>query len=229
MAMKITHFADKVLAFVKYLRTFGGAGVVTIAGKVKVKVDMRGILCMMGGYCTDRVGDCYKMYDPINNNVYLTCDVLWLNHMYSDKDGKVDSLPDVSADAAPAPLALTQVPDTQVVPRRAKKNSKKKSISFSIPNGENSSVVSSVVSCEKQHASFKTKNDIDFEVDDTSEASGDDEVDVEDEDITTSSEEEIIEGTTRSGRSFKNLRSIDKPSRSSEHRGRKDRHRTRNY
>jgi hypothetical protein len=80
------------------------------------------------------------------------------------------------------------------VPRRTKGNSKKKSISFSVPNGENGSVVSSVVSHEKQHASFKTKNDIDFEVDDTSEASGDDEVDLNDDDSTTSSEEEIIEG-----------------------------------
>jgi hypothetical protein len=163
------------------------------------------------------------MYDPINNNVYLTRDVLWLSCMYFDKDGKVDSLPDASAN----PSALTQVPDTQVVPRRTKKNSKKKSISFSVPNGENGSFVSSVVSREKQHSSIKTENNIDFEVDDTSEASGDDEVDVDDEDSTTSSEEEIIEGTTRSGRSFKNLRSIDKPSCSLEHRGRKDMHRTR--
>jgi hypothetical protein len=149
MAMKIKHSADKVPAFVKYLKTFGEAGIVTITGTVKVKVDMRGILCMMGGYCPDRVGDCYKMYDPINNNVYLTHDVLWLNRLYFDKDGKVNSLPDVSADAAHATLALTQVPDTQVVPRR-----KKKSISFSVPNGENSRVVSSVVSREIQHASF---------------------------------------------------------------------------
>jgi hypothetical protein len=114
---------------------------------------MRGILCMMGGYCTDRAGDCCKMYDPINNNVYLTRDVLWLNCMYFDKNGEVDSLPDVSADAAPAAQPLTQVPDAQVVPRRTKKNPKNKSISFSVPNGENS-VVSSVVSREKQHASF---------------------------------------------------------------------------
>jgi hypothetical protein len=111
------------------------------------------------------------------------------------------------------------------VPCRTKKNPKKKSISFSVPNGEYS-VVSSVVSREKQHASFKTENDIDFEVDDTSEVSGDDEVDDDDED-STSSEEEIIEGTTRSGLSFKNLQSIDKPSRSSEHRGRKVSHSTR--
>jgi hypothetical protein len=168
------------------------------------------------------------MYDPINNNVYLTSDVLWLNCMYFDKDGKIDSLPDVSANAAPAASALTQVPDTQVVPWRTKKNSKKKSISFSVPNGENDSVVSSVVSGEKQHASFKTENDIDFEFDDTSEVSGDDEVDVNGKHSTsTSSEEEIIEDTTQSGRPFRNLRSIDKPSCSSEHRGTKDWHSTR--
>jgi hypothetical protein len=116
MAMKIKHFADKVPAFVMYLRAFGEAGVVTIAGTVKVKVDMRGILCMMGGYLTDQAGNCYKMYDPINKNMYLARDVLWLNCMYFDKDGEVDSLPNVSADATPAALALTQVPDTQVVP-----------------------------------------------------------------------------------------------------------------
>jgi hypothetical protein len=204
MAMKIKQLVDKVPAFVKYIRTFGEAGVVTIAGTVKVKVDMRGILCMMGGYCSDRAGNCYKMYDPVYNNVYLTRDGMWLNHMYFDKDGDVDSLPDVSADAAPAASTLTQVPDTQVVPRRTKKNSKKKSISFSVPNGENGSVVSSVVSRKIQHASFKNENDIDFEVDDTGEVSGDDEVDVDDKD-STSSEEEVTEGTTRSGRSFRNL------------------------
>jgi hypothetical protein len=108
MAMKIKHVADKVPAFIKYLRTFGEAGVVKIAGTVKVKVDMHGILCMMGDYCTDQVGDCYKMYDPINNNVYLARDVLWFNRIYFGKDGKVDSLPDVSADAAPAASALTE-------------------------------------------------------------------------------------------------------------------------
>jgi hypothetical protein len=54
--------------------------------------------------------------------VYLTRDVLWLNRIYFDMDGEVDSLPDVSADAVPAPSALTQVLDTQVVPQRTKKN-----------------------------------------------------------------------------------------------------------
>jgi hypothetical protein len=77
---------------------------------------MRGLICLMGGYCTDRAGDCYKMYDPINNNVYFTRDVLWLNKMYFDKNGEIDSLPDISADSAPAApeaQALTQVPDKQ--------------------------------------------------------------------------------------------------------------------
>jgi hypothetical protein len=116
MAMKIKHFSNSIPAFVKHLQTFGEAGVVTIVGTIKKKVDMRGLLCLMGGYCTDRAGDCYKMYDPINNNVYFTRDVLWLNKMYFDENGKIDSLPNISADSAPAaPVAqaLTQVPDNQ--------------------------------------------------------------------------------------------------------------------
>jgi hypothetical protein len=68
MAMKIKHFSNSIPAFVNHLRTFGEASVVTIAGTIKKKFDMRGLLCLMGGYCTDRAGDCYKMYDPINNN-----------------------------------------------------------------------------------------------------------------------------------------------------------------
>jgi hypothetical protein len=102
MAMKIKHFSNSIPAFVKHLRTFGEAGVVTIAGTIKKKVDMRGLLCLMGGYCTDWAGDCYKMHNLINNNVCFTRDVLWLNKMYLDKNGEIDSLPDISADSAPA-------------------------------------------------------------------------------------------------------------------------------
>jgi hypothetical protein len=106
MAMKIKHFSNSIPAFVKHLRTFGKAGAVTIAGTIKKKVDIHGLLCLMGGYCTDRAGDCYKMYDPINSNVYFTRDVLWLNKMYFDKNGEIDYLPDISADSAPAaPIA----------------------------------------------------------------------------------------------------------------------------
>jgi hypothetical protein len=144
------------------LRMFGEAGVVTIVGTIKKKVDMRGLLCLMGGYCTDRAGDCYKMYDPINNNVYYTRDVLWLNKMYFDKNGEVDSLPDISADlapAAPVAQALTQVPDNQVgvCRTKAKKKSCLKAVSFPVPNGENDA---SVVPIEQQYAAFKTDNDI---------------------------------------------------------------------
>jgi hypothetical protein len=128
MAMKIKHISNSIPAFVNHLRTSGEAGVVTIAGTIKKKVDIRGLLCLMGGYCTDRAGNCYKMYDPINNNVYFTRYVLWLNKMYFDKNGEINSLPDISADSAPAaPLAqaLTQVPDKQADIRCTK--TKKKS------------------------------------------------------------------------------------------------------
>jgi hypothetical protein len=107
-----------------------------------------------------------------------------------------------------------------------------KAVSFPVPNGENDDA--SVVSCEQQHAAFKTDNDIDFEVDNGSDAESEGDVDdVVDPDEDDSSEEDeaparpIIDGHTRSGRSFKNLQSIDKPTRSSQHRGRKDDHKVR--
>jgi hypothetical protein len=177
------------------------------------------------------------MYNPINNNVYFTRDVLWLNKMYFDKNGEIDSLPDISADSAPAaPVAqaLTQVPDNQAGIQRtkAKKKSCLKATSFTVPNGENGDA--SVVSREQQHAAFKTDNGIDFEVDNGSDAESEGDVDVVvDPDEDDSSEEDeaparpIIDGHTRSGRSFKNLQSIDKPTRSSQHRGRKDDHKVR--
>jgi hypothetical protein len=206
----------------------------------------------MGGYCTDQAGDCYKMYDPINNNVYFTRDVLWLNKMYFDKNGEIDSLPGISADsvpaapeaqadsapAAPVAQALTQVPDKQAGIRRTKTKKKSclKAVSFPAPNGDNDDA--SVVSREQQYASFKTDNDndIDFEVDNGSEAESESEGDVDDvvdPDEDDSSEEDkaparpIIDGHTRSGRSFKNLRSINKPTCSSQYRGRKDDHKVR--
>ena len=190
MAMKIKHFADKVPDFVKHLRTFGEAGVVTIAGAIKKKVDMRGILCLMGGYCTERAGDCYKMYDPINNNVYLTRDVLWLNRMYFDQAGEVDNLPDISADSAPAaPVAQTltppvpnpvpnPVPSTGLAQRK-KSSMKQHTVSFPVLNGENDSMASR----EKQQAAFKTDNEIEFDDDSGTEVDPEADADSDSSDI----------------------------------------------
>lgn len=44
---------------------------------------------MMAGYCPNRDGDCYKMYDPINNVIYYSRDVTWMKRMYFPK---VDAL-----------------------------------------------------------------------------------------------------------------------------------------
>jgi hypothetical protein len=160
----------------------------------------------MGGYCTDRAGDCYRMYDPIKNNIYETRDVLWLNRMYFDNNGEVDALPDISADAAPA-QPLTQVPDQQVMLRpKKKKNKKKKSITFAIPNGE-----ASVVSRETQFRTFgsASEDDIDFEDDNNNNSDDSNELEVLEDDVSVSSDEssvvEPIDGATRSGRSFSNL------------------------
>jgi hypothetical protein len=157
---------------------------------------------------------------------------LWFNRMYFDKNGEIDSLPDIlagSAPAAPVAQALTQVPDEQAGIQRmkTKKKSCLKAISFPVLNEENDDA--SVVSHEQQYAAFKTDNDIDidFEVDN---GDVDDDVDPEEDDSSREDKapsRRIIDGHTRSGRSFKNLQSIDKPTRSSQYRGRKDDHKVR--
>ena len=86
MATKIKHFADKIPDFVKHLKTFGEASVVNISGSVKSKVNMRGILYLMGGYCTDRACECCRIHDPIKNNIYETRELLWLNRMCFDNN-----------------------------------------------------------------------------------------------------------------------------------------------
>jgi hypothetical protein len=64
-----------------------------------------------------------------------------------------------------------------------------KATSFPVPNGENGDA--SVVSCEQQHAAFQTGNDIDFEVDNGSNAESEGDVnDVVDPDEDDSSEED---------------------------------------
>ena len=65
---KILFFGDNFSRFVPYMRTFGEAGVVTIKGVLHPKPHDPGITCMFAGYCVNREGDCYKMYDPIKNN-----------------------------------------------------------------------------------------------------------------------------------------------------------------
>jgi hypothetical protein len=142
--------------------------------------------------------------------------------MYFDNNGEVDALPDISADAAPA-QPLTQVPDQQVMLRPSNNNKKKKSITFAVPNGE----AGSVVSRETQFRTFgsASEDDINFEDDNNNNNSDDlNELEVMEDDVSVSSDESVepIDGATRSGRSFSNLRSIDTPSRSSEHRGRKE-------
>ena len=41
-----------------------------------------GVTCMFAGYCVNREGYCYKMYDPISNNIYYTRDIIWMKRMY---------------------------------------------------------------------------------------------------------------------------------------------------
>lgn len=58
--------------FVNYMRMFGEVDVVTIQGTIYPKPHKCGITCMFAGYCANREGDCYEMYDPIKNNIYYS-------------------------------------------------------------------------------------------------------------------------------------------------------------
>jgi len=50
----------------------------------------------MGGYCPNTEGDCYKMYDPINNVIYCTRDVIWLRRMYWEKTTEASTIKELN-------------------------------------------------------------------------------------------------------------------------------------
>ncbi len=64
----------------KYLRTFGEAGIVKI-GK-DGKVGDRGITMVFVGYADKHAGYCYRMYNPVTSRVSVTQDVIWSGRMY---------------------------------------------------------------------------------------------------------------------------------------------------
>ena len=57
------HFKEEIPPFVKALRTWGEAGVVTLKGKATPKVGNRGKVCIFVGYSDMHTGDCYRMFD----------------------------------------------------------------------------------------------------------------------------------------------------------------------
>jgi hypothetical protein len=74
------HAGFKIPKFVKYLRTFGEAGIVK--NRKDGKVGNRGITMLFVGYADEHAGNCYRMYNPVTSGVNVTCDVIWSRHMY---------------------------------------------------------------------------------------------------------------------------------------------------
>jgi hypothetical protein len=64
------HAGFEIPKSVKYLRTFGEAGIVN-NGK-DGKVGNRGITMVFVGYADEHAGNCYRMYNPVTSRVNVT-------------------------------------------------------------------------------------------------------------------------------------------------------------
>mmetsp|Transcript_22338 Transcript_22338/g.49847 ORF Transcript_22338/g.49847 Transcript_22338/m.49847 type:complete len:294 (-) Transcript_22338:28-909(-) len=69
--------------FAANLRT--EAGVVTIKSDNWPAVKNQAVTCFFAGYLNDSSHDAYQMYEPINNTIYRTRDIMWLDRMYFPK------------------------------------------------------------------------------------------------------------------------------------------------
>jgi len=88
-------FGLAVPSFVKYLRTWGEAGVVKVHTKTSPKLKNKGVTCIFVGYADNHAGDCYRMWEPIKHFIYITRDVLWLKRMYYPSSNKPSNEPPI--------------------------------------------------------------------------------------------------------------------------------------
>jgi hypothetical protein len=107
------HAGFKIPKFVKYLRTFGEAGIVK-NGK-DGKVGDRGITMPFVGYADEHAGNCYRMYNPVTSGINVTRDVIWSGRMYFTNENceKTKVLPVIAVpitnDVTNEDLSLTEV------------------------------------------------------------------------------------------------------------------------
>jgi hypothetical protein len=107
------HAGFEIPKFVKYLRTFGKAGVVK-NGK-DGKVGERGITMLFVGYADEHAGNCYRMYNPVTSQVSVMQDVIWSGHMYFTNENceKTKALPVIAVpitnDVTNEDLLVTEV------------------------------------------------------------------------------------------------------------------------
>ncbi len=74
------HSGNEIPKFIKYLRTYGEAGIVK--DKKDRKVGNRGITMMLVGYADGHAGNCFRMYKPVPAQVCETQDKIWCGRMY---------------------------------------------------------------------------------------------------------------------------------------------------
>jgi hypothetical protein len=107
------HSGHKIPKFVKYLRTFGEAGIVK--DKKDGKVGNRVITMLFVGYMDGHAGNCYRMYNPVTSRVWESRDIIWCGQMYftSENCNKTKLLPVIAApitsDVSNADLTVTEV------------------------------------------------------------------------------------------------------------------------
>jgi len=107
------HAGFEISKFVKYLRTFGEAGIVK-NGK-DGKVGDRGITMVFVGYADEHAGNCYRMYNPMTSRVSVTRDIIWSGRMYfmNENCEKTKLLPDIAVpitnDVANEDLSVTEI------------------------------------------------------------------------------------------------------------------------
>ena len=85
-------------AFVKNMKVWGEAGIVSNKSTNTNKLQNKGIMCMFVGYPDDHAGDCYRMYDPKTSRILTTRDVRWIGKYYYGHD-KIKKEVKVEADS----------------------------------------------------------------------------------------------------------------------------------
>ena len=78
--------------FAQNLCTVGEPGTAKIKTDTTPKLEDCGVHCLFVGYSLTHPTGCYWMYDPKMYKVHITCDVVWLHHMFYQKTNLVGEL-----------------------------------------------------------------------------------------------------------------------------------------
>jgi hypothetical protein len=77
---------EKNYPWIRNLREFGELAVVTVATKIKGKLENRGVLAMFVGYCNNHPSDTYRFINLQTNRLIVSRDYQWLDIVWGDYD-----------------------------------------------------------------------------------------------------------------------------------------------